>query len=175
MFTSPNLKYPTMKLPKLLPAMALIALLSFSCSTDSIEEDKIEAITSSFVPSAKVIEIEILELINNHRLSIGLNPLNNMNTIKAHAYGHTDYMIDNSQVSHDNFLSRKASLTNQTGASKVGENVAYAYSSSESVVNAWLKSEGHKNIIEGDYTNFDISAEKDTNGKYYYTNIFIKK
>ena len=69
MFTSPNLKYPTMKLPKLLPVMALIALLSFSCSTDSIEEDKVEAITSSFVPTAKVIEIEILELINNHRLS----------------------------------------------------------------------------------------------------------
>ncbi len=166
---------PTMKLPKLLPAMALIALLSFSCSTDSIEEDKIETITSSFVPQAKVIEIEILELLNNHRLSIGLSPLKSMNIIKAQTYGHTDYMIDKNQVSHDNFLSRKTSLTNSTGASKVGENVAYAYSSSESVVNAWLNSEGHRNIIEGDYTDFDISAEKDENGKYYYTNIFIKK
>ena len=75
--------------------MALIAFLSFSCSTDSIEEDKIEALTSSsYVPQTKVIEIEVLELLNNHRLSIGLNPLNNMSAIKAQAYGHTDYMID---------------------------------------------------------------------------------
>jgi len=165
-----------MKLPKLLPAMALIALLSFSCSTDSLEEDKIEALTSaSYVPETKVIEIEILELLNNHRLSIGLNPLANMNTIKAEAYGHTDYMIDKNEVSHDGFLGRKEALTNKAGASKVGENVAYAYSSAESVVNAWIKSDGHRQIIEGDYTDFDISAEKDINGKYYYTNIFIKK
>ena len=164
-----------MKLPTLLPAMALIALLSFSCSTDSIEEDKIESITSSFVPQAKVIEIEILELINNHRLSIGLGVLNDLGAIKAQAYGHTDYMIDRSEISHDNFLQRKANLINNAGASRVGENVAYAYSSSESVVNAWLNSEGHRNVIEGDYTDFDISAEKDNNGKWYFTNIFIKK
>ncbi|RLD29168.1 MAG: CAP domain-containing protein [Bacteroidetes bacterium] len=155
--------------------MALIALLSFSCSTDSIEEGKIESITSSFVPQTKVIEIEILEIINDHRLSLGLSTLNNMGTIKAQAYGHTDYMIDRSEVSHDNFLQRKANLINSEGASRVGENVAYAYSSSESVVNAWLNSEGHRNVIEGDYTDFDVSAEKDENGKWYFTNIFIKK
>lgn len=164
-----------MKLPKLLPAMALIALLSFSCSTDSIEEEKIETITSSFVPETKVIEIEIMELLNNHRLSVGLDPLNSMSTIKAQAFDHTDYMIDKNEVSHDGFLARKTNLTNSVGATKVAENVAFAYSSSESVVNAWLNSEGHRTIIEGDYTNFDISANKDENGKYYYTNIFIKK
>ena len=165
-----------MKLPKLLPAMALIAFLSFSCSTDSIEEDKIEALTSSsYVPQTKVIEIEVLELLNNHRLSIGLNPLNNMSAIKAQAFGHTDYMIDKNEVSHDGFLARKEALKNNTGASNVGENVAYAYSSAESVVNAWIKSDGHRHIIEGDYTDFDISAEKDANDKWYYTNIFAKK
>lgn len=165
-----------MKLPTMLPTMALIALLSFSCSTDSIEEEKIEAlITSSYVPQTKVIEIEILELLNNHRLTLGLNALNSLSTIKAQAFGHTDYMIDKNEISHDNFLVRKQNLSNYPGATRVGENVAYAYSSSESVVNAWLNSDGHRNIIEGDYTDFDISAEKDDNGKWYYTNIFIKK
>ena len=83
-----------MKLPTLLPAMVLIALLSFSCSTDSIDEDAIEAINSSYVPQTKVIEVEILELINNHRISLGLSMLKNLSTIKAQAYGHTDYMVD---------------------------------------------------------------------------------
>ena len=164
-----------MKLPTLLPLTALFMLLTFSCSTDSIEEDKIEAIASTFVPQTKAIEVEVLELINNHRINIGLSPLNGMTTIKAQAYGHTDYMIENDEVSHANFFQRKNNLINDAGALSVAENVAYAFTTPESVVNAWLNSEGHKNVIEGDYTNFDISAEKDKNGKWYYTNIFIKK
>ena len=66
-------------------------------------------------------------------------------------------------------------LQNNAGAISVAENVAYAFSSSQSVVNAWLNSEGHRHVIEGDYTNFDISAEMDEDGKWYFTNIFIKK
>jgi uncharacterized protein YkwD len=164
-----------MKRPTLLPTMLLLLLLSFSCSTDSIEEDKINAIANSFVPQTKTVEIEILELINSHRINIGLTPLNGMSAIKAQAYGHTDYMIVNDEVSHANFFQRKNNLMNQAGAISVAENVAYAFSTPESVVNAWLNSEGHKHVIEGDYTDFDISAEKDEDGKWYYTNIFIKK
>jgi uncharacterized protein YkwD len=164
-----------MKLSKFLPTLALLALLSFSCSTDSIEEDKIDALTNSFVPATKAIEIEILELINNHRIANNLNALNDMSKVKATAYSHTDYMRNKKEVSHDNFYQRSSSLKNNPGATKVGENVAYGYSSAQSVVNAWLNSSGHKEIIEGDFTNFDISAEKDPQGKWYFTNIFIKK
>jgi len=164
-----------MKLAKLLPVMALLALLSFSCSTDAVEEDSLDAMKSSYIPETKAIEIEILELINAHRISIGLNSLEKMSFIKAQAFGHTDYMIDKNQISHDNFIRRSTNLKNNPGAQRVSENVAYAYSSPESVVNAWLRSEGHKAVIEGDFTNFDISAEKDKDGKWYFTNIFIKK
>lgn len=164
-----------MKLSTYLPALALIGLLSFSCSTDSIEEEKIENITQSYVPETKQIEIEILELINAHRISIGLSTLNNLSAIKAQAYGHTDYMIKEQQVSHDNFYQRSTRLKDNPGAEAVAENVAYAFSSAQSVVNAWLNSEGHREVIEGDFTNFDISAEKDKDGKWYYTNIFIRK
>ena len=163
-----------MKLPTLLPAMVLVAMLSFSCSTDSID-DKVDTAMANYVPDTKVIEIEIMEKINDHRISIGLSPLESMTTIKAVAFGHTDYMIDRNQVSHDNFYARRNSLVNNAGALNVGENVAYAYSTAQGVVNAWLNSESHKNVIEGDFTNFDISAEKNEEGRWYYTNIFIKK
>ena len=163
-----------MKLSKFLPTLALLTLMSFSCSTDSIEEDKIDALTS-YVPATKTIEIEILELINNYRIEKGLNTLGDMSKVKATAYSHTNYMRDKQEVSHDNFYQRSTSLKNNPGASKVGENVAYGYASAQSVVNAWLNSDGHREIIEGDFTNFDVSAEKDPAGKWYYTNIFIKK
>lgn len=173
-FTVPNLKYHTMK-PTLLPLLALFALLSFSCSTDSVEDDNIDTIVNTYVPETKAMETEILDLINAHRLELGLNALQGLDAIKAEAYGHTDYMIDNSEVSHANFYSRRNNLMNNAGATSVAENVAYAFSSPQSVVNAWLNSDGHRDVIEGDYTNFDISAEQDDNGKWYYTNIFIKK
>lgn len=159
--------------PTLLSVMALFAVLTFSCSTDSVDEN-IDAVVASYVPETKVIEIEIMELINAYRIEKGLSKLNDMSAIKAEAFGHTDYMIENDEVSHANFHQRRANLINHVGAEAVAENVAYAFSSAESVVNAWINSDGHREVIEGDYAYFDISAEKDEDGKWYYTNIFIR-
>ena len=164
-----------MKALKFLPLMVLIAMLSFSCSSEEFPSETIDSMALPAAPAAKNIEIEILELINAHRINEGLTPLNNHGIIKAVAYTHTDYMVEVDNVSHDNFFQRKNSLIDNTNASKVSENVAYAYSSAQSVVNAWLNSEGHRHNIEGDYTDFDISAEQNEDGKWYFTNIFIKR
>lgn len=155
--------------------MALLAVLTFSCSSEELSEDKMEHVQMKKAPEAKLIEVEILELINNHRISLDLEPLNNSGIIKSVASAHTDYMVSINKVSHDNFFQRKSSLVQNAAAIKVTENLAYAYSSSESVVNAWLNSPGHKANIEGDFTDFDISAEKNSEGKWYFTNIFIKR
>ena len=164
-----------MKLLTKLPLLALLAILSFSCTTDSLD-DKADAIELSLTtPTTKTIEVEILELINNHRLSLGLSTLSDMTLVKQVAYSHTDYMVVNNEVSHTNFYKRSDYLKANAGAIKVSENVAYGYSSAESVVKAWLKSDGHRANIEGDFTNFDLAAEKNAEGKWYYTNISIKK
>ncbi|MCT4629681.1 CAP domain-containing protein [Winogradskyella sp.] len=165
-----------MKAIKLLPLLAIVALLGLSsCTTDSVAKDEINSIDVPVAPQAKQIEIEIMELINAHRITEGLNPLNDHNTVKAVAYTHTDYMIEVNNVSHDNFFQRKQSLQTNASANIVSENVAYGFSSAESVVNAWLNSPSHKENIEGDYTDFDISAEQNNEGKWYFTNIFIKR
>lgn len=164
-----------MKLLTKLPLVALLAVLTFSCSTDSID-DKAEYLTANLVvPTPTPFELEILELINNHRLSVGLNPLQNMDLIKSQTFNHADYMAENLKISHDYFFERSAFLKQKAGATKVSENVAYGFTSAQSLVSAWLNSESHKTNIEGDFTNFDISAEKGSDNKWYYTNIFIKK
>ncbi|MEQ3665463.1 MULTISPECIES: CAP domain-containing protein [unclassified Olleya] len=151
-----------------------IAISLTSCSTDTMDET-FEDSSVLVIPDAKPIEIEILELINQHRISLGLNTLDNLNIIKGQAFSHTDYMVNINEVNHDNFYSRKNYLVNNANALKVSENVAYGFSSASSVVNAWLNSDGHKRTIEGDFTDFDISAELDENNKWYFTNIFVKK
>ena len=156
--------------------MALVTFLGFtSCSTESAAEDKINSIEVPVAPEAKQIEIEIMELINQHRILEGLNPLNDHDTVKAVAYTHTDYMIEEDNVSHDNFFQRKQSLQANASANVVSENVAYGFSNAQSVVGAWLNSPSHKENIEGDFTDFDISAEQNSEGKWYFTNIFIKR
>lgn len=165
-----------MKASKLLPFLAIIVLFSFtSCSTDTVDDSSLNTIEVPVAPQAKLIEIEIMELINDYRINAGLNPLENHNTVKAVASTHTDYMIEVDNVSHDNFFLRKQSLEANANADVVSENVAYGFNSAESVVNAWLNSPGHKDNIEGDYTDFDVSAEQDEEGKWYFTNMFIKR
>ncbi len=164
-----------MKTLKLLPVMALMAVLSFSCSTEEIPNEIIDSSALVSTPATKTIEIEILELINSHRIQMGLNPLNNLSIIKSVAFTHTDYMVGINQVNHDNFFQRKNSLIQNAGAATVSENVAYGYSSAQAVVNAWMNSESHRSNLEGDYTDFDISAEQNSEGRWFYTNIFIKK
>lgn len=155
--------------------MVLLAMFTFSCSSEDLQEDNFESSLMEKAPPAKVIEVEILELINNYRIGVNLTPLNNLKIIKSVAYTHTDYMVSINKVSHDYFFQRKSSLVKNASAIKVTENVAYAYNSAESVVNAWLSSPGHKANIEGDFTDFDISAEQNSEGKWYFTNIFIKR
>ena len=164
-----------MKTLKLLSVMTLLALLSFSCSNEEMPIESIDSSSLVNAPAAKTIEIEILELINNHRIGVGLNALNNLNIIKSVAYTHTDYMVEINQVNHDNFYQRKNSLMQNAGAAKVSENVAFGYNSAQSVVNAWINSDAHRANLEGDFTDFDISAEQNSQGRWYYTNIFIKK
>lgn len=166
-----------MKFPTKWPVMALLGVLSFaSCTTSNLNEEADDLEIELVSPlETKAIELEILDLINEHRLSMGLSTLDDMDIVKSVAYSHTDYMVETGEVSHANFFKRSEYLKENAGAKEVSENVAYGYTSAESVVNAWLKSEAHKNNLEGNYTNFDVAAEKNENGKWYYTNIFIKK
>ncbi len=158
--------------------LIVLSLLVFttSCSKDSIDDNTGEVSNQNIIiPESKVIEIEIMELINAYRINEGLSVLNNNTIIKGQAFSHTDYMITKDNVSHDNFFTRKSYLVNTIGAQVVTENVAYGFTNAQSVVNAWLNSEGHKENIKGDFTDFEISAEQNEDGKWYYTNIFVKK
>lgn len=151
--------------------LALFLILATSCSKENVDDTELGNI---IIPEAKTIEIEIMELINAYRIENGLNALSNHGLIKSQTYSHSDYMAETDNISHLNFYSRKNFLVNNAGANIVTENVAYGYSSAETVVNAWINSEGHRINMLGDYTNFDVSAEQNDEGKWYFTNIFMK-
>jgi uncharacterized protein YkwD len=118
---------------------------------------------------------EILELINAHRASIGLpSIIRDQQYASAYAVDHSQFMMEQGQISHANFNQRKNALKNR-GAKTVGENVAYGYDNAQSVVTAWLNSPSHRNIIEGNYTHSGFGVLPYSNGTYYFTQLFYKQ
>jgi len=148
-----------------------------SCSADSAEGIQNSTTTEALVTnySYNDSELETMKLINDYRVSIGLNALERINHISFKCEEHNNYMIQNNVVDHNDFVSRSDNMIAVLGAKKVGENVAYNYKTSEAAVRAWLDSPGHKENIVGDYTHFGLAVTTDAKtGKKYYTNIFIK-
>lgn len=157
-----------------LALLVFVCILFTSCSND---QDGIyfEKLNETKVEYSE-IELEILNLVNNYRISKGLESLEKMNFISTVAEGHTSYMAETGKVNHDNFSERHQKLVSNVDAKVVGENVGYGFNSAEGIVNAWLNSEAHRLIIEKpEYTHFGISTEKNIEGRNYFTQIFIKR
>lgn len=148
-----------------------------SCSADSAEGTDNSTTTEVLIKDYAYndSEIQTMKLINDYRVSIGLNALQTINHISFKCEEHNKYMIQNNVVDHNDFTSRSNNIITVLGAKKVGENVAYNYKTSEAALRAWLDSPGHKENIEGDYTHFGLAVTTDAKtGKKYYTNIFVK-
>ncbi|WP_367753242.1 CAP domain-containing protein [Flavobacterium sp. WC2430] len=147
-----------------------------SCSSNSSEANPVEAKSEVVVNyTYTASEIEAMDLINEYRVSVGLNSLEKINHISYKSEEHDKYMITNNVVNHDDFVARSENIIKVLGAKTVGENIAYNYNSPQAAVTAWLNSPAHKDNIEGNFTHFGISIrENPTTGKKYYTNIFAK-
>jgi uncharacterized protein YkwD len=158
----------------LLPLAMMFTMVS--CSSDSSEDltstDNKVIVTYDYNDT----EAKLVTLINDYRVSQGLNALQVVNHISYKSQEHNEYMIDNNVVNHDYFEQRSNNIIHVLGAVRVGENVAYNYVTPESAMQAWLNSPGHKANILGDYTHFGISVTVDpVTGRKYYTNMFMKK
>ena len=164
----------------------IISLLIFviSCSDDENTretEEEGQVVTEEEQESEEEIDEnslsiteEILELVNNHRSSIGLPILIRNETADNLVIEHTNYMISEGTIGHDNFSERSEQLQLEENAVSVGENVAFGFPTAATVVTGWLESPGHRENIEGNYAYTGIAAIQNTQGQYYYTQIFYR-
>ena len=155
-------------------ASLILSLLFVSCSND--DDGIYFGDSNEILVTYSDLEYEILDLVNDHRTGLGLDQLNVLNAISSEAEPHVDYMLEKGVPSHDNFGVRHSNLTSQINAKKVAENVAYGYTSAESVVRAWLKSPHHREIIETpEFTDFGIAIKANEVGRNYFTHIFVTR
>jgi uncharacterized protein YkwD len=117
---------------------------------------------------------QVIQFTNEYRVDKGLPQLaKGSGFAGALAAQHCNYMIYTGRISHDGFEHR-AELLSNNGAKAVGENVAFGYNDPWQVVDAWIKSPEHEEVILGDYTHVSVGAIKDVFGDYFYTQIFYR-
>lgn len=159
--------------------LALLIFTSSLISCSSEDASVVEQPAAVNYPVSKYtqsnFELELLDLVNEYRVSKGLNALSIIEQISFVSSGHTDYMISTQDISHTNFETRKNNLQATVGALSVGENVAFGYASAQSTLNAWIASDSHRLNMESNYTHFGLSVKQDATGKKYYTLMFIRK
>ncbi len=155
----------------LMPLVLVITMVSCSKNSDESKVDETLITKYDYSPD----ELQLAQLINQYRVSQGKNELQIVNHISYKSEEHNQYMIDNNVVNHDYFEERSNNIIAVLGAVKVGENIAYNFTTPNSVLYAWLQSPGHKANLDGDYTHFGIAIAVNAAGKKYFTNMFMKK
>lgn len=155
---------------KLLTAVSVLFVIIFgSCTSDSLMETPVveaENITS--------LEQELLNIVNEHRISLNTNALAFSDVAYKYANDHTDYMISKGNISHDHFSSRATKINSEIQVQMVAENVAKDYVTAQEAFEGWYNSSSHKKTMEGDFTHTAISIREDSQGNYYFTQLFYK-
>lgn len=121
---------------------------------------------------------QFMELINNHRISIGLQALVHDEELADIAIIHSVNMATGvTPFGHDGFSSRCAEGRLMLGGGNLcGENVAMGQKTVNAAFTAWMNSPGHRaNIEQPRVTHTGFGYAQSTNGTYYWTQIFIEK
>jgi len=108
----------------------------------------------------------LLELHNEERNGMNLELDKNL---CHYSQRHAKKMADNNYLYH----SSMSKLLKESGASYVGENIAWGQETEEEVVRAWMNSYGHrKNILNKHYKKVGFGISKDKNGSIYWCAVF---
>lgn len=154
-----------------------ILIFCFSCTKETSESSP-----TVEIPSTEEAKNEILSMLNQHRDTLELEPLENVFTIERQALYHCENIVSDSvPYGHDNWEERMKEIRTHLyfrGKDVVDsvERIArYRPMPTVELIKFWLKDEETKKILEGDFDRTGISILADTSGElYYYTQIFIK-
>ena len=141
------------------------------CSSELVQKDSAVVQTQ--------MEMDAFHRINQSRVANSLPPLTWSNAVATQARNHSMDMAN--QVvpfGHQGMDVRDANLIQSIPSlMRYRENIAYNSGDSNpaaTAVSGWLKSQKNYKNIMGDYSLTGIGVAKNSQGRYYFTQIFIK-
>ena len=182
---SPGIVYsclPMRHLRKGWVAAAVAALAFAGCGSD-VETDADVTAPSTF-KSFPALGSELVELVNMHRVSRGLDALVDWSPLAGVAHEHSADMASRHFFSHADPEGRTAGDRLKTAGidwSEVGENLAAGQGNPEDVFVEWMASPGHRENIEGEsWTHtgagyaYDGKAPAEFPFGHYWTQNFLR-
>jgi uncharacterized protein YkwD len=129
--------------------------------------------------STIAIEHAIHRRINQYRSRNGLAPLRVDDRLSQMARSHSEAMaIGRESFGHQGFERRRKAIQKIMGYSNMAENVAYSGGlklPDSQAVETWLRSSSHRDNIEGYYDTTGIGVSLSPSGRYYFTQIFVRR
>jgi uncharacterized protein YkwD len=136
-------------------------------------------------PGVTVFESELLRLVNDYRLALGLQPLIPVTNLGDAARAHARHMIEHRFISHvspEGLIAGDRLSLLHVDWTAVSENIASAYSTPQAVFDAWLQSPPHRSVIESDrFTHAGAGYAMDKNptpafaGVHYWAMLFLQR
>lgn len=138
-----------------------------------------ESLIAATLPSE--VEIEVLKLINEERVSRGIHELSWNDQLFEAAVSHSEDMAENNYFSHTSLDGRtfvdRISATGYpyiTGA----ENIGAGQVDAQAIFNSWMNSAGHRqNMLNAAYCDAGVGYASSTNAQYrhYWTLVLGKQ
>ena len=168
--TMPEVEKPQVPLPPVEDEKPQVPLPPVEDENDKEDDDTII--------SASEFELKVLDLVNNERAKHGLSPLVWDEASANVARMHSKDMAQRNFFSHTNPDGQSPfdRLKNHgISYSYAAENIAAGQETPESVVTAWMNSDGHrKNILNKSMTKLGVGYYQSESGyKHYWTQCFI--
>jgi len=112
-----------------------------------------------------------LTLVNEARRANGAGAVQLDAALQRKAQGWSDHMSASGQLVHSDLRSGLPS-----GWCSAGENIAYAHGDADQIHQMWMNSPGHRaNILNPQFTHVGIGATRDSGGRLWMTQVFIKR
>lgn len=118
-----------------------------------------------------------MDLVNDHRRSLGLRALIHDPGMERIAQGHCQNMANGSVAfGHTGFSTRcKDARSALGGGNLCAENVAYGQKTPQAAFNSWMNSSGHRaNIEQSRATHTGFGYARSSSGTVYWTQIFLE-
>ncbi|CAM4172282.1 CAP domain-containing protein [Zobellia roscoffensis] len=153
-----------------------LATLMTSCSTSTTEEDELYKAVATTTEEVEIssIEQEVIDVVNEYRVSVGLNAVAFNGVAYGYANAHNEYMISEGVISHDNFDKRASDLSIDANADFVSENLGMDFTNADDILEAWKNSPTHKKVMEGNFKYTAVSVTADENDVLYFTQLFFQ-
>ncbi|MHA3685224.1 CAP domain-containing protein [Leucobacter sp. HY1908] len=120
-------------------------------------------------PTLAQVRADVVRITNELRAAQGRGALKSDPRLDAIALTWSEVQARDKTMKHNPAMSSQV----PAGWARVGENVAYGYSSAAAVMEGWRTSSGHyANIIQTQYTHIGVGVAYSTGGVPYYTQVF---